>query len=80
MSEAEAVRRMLDPARWQALDDADVAWWQSRTPAERVAAAELVRESTRAIRPDWPTAEAFEADLATHVRVGELLRRADRHQ
>jgi hypothetical protein len=45
-------------------------------PAEGVRVADALRRQVAAQRPGWPSPEERQADLASHARVGELLRRA----
>lgn len=44
--------------------------------AEKVRIALALYESTRALRPEWPTAEDRRTDLESHIRLRALLRRA----
>lgn len=44
-------------------------------PAEGLRAAAALRRHILALRPDWPSEQERRADLATHIRVGEMLRR-----
>jgi hypothetical protein len=37
--------------------------------------ADELRQQVRAARPDWPSAEEREEDLATHLRVIDVIRR-----
>ncbi len=43
---------------------------------EKVRMAVALYESTRSLRPEWPTAEDRWRDLQNHIRVRALLRRA----
>jgi len=44
--------------------------------AEGLRASDELRKHIRTLRPDWPSQEERDDDLATHVRVGAQLRRA----
>lgn len=48
---------------------------RERGAAEGLRAADELRKHMRNLRSDWPSPEERDADLATHVRVGEMLRR-----
>jgi hypothetical protein len=67
---------------WAAARAAKDRYWGERI--ERLGAVEGLRIADQLRRqalvhdPDWPRAEDREADLQAHIRVSELLRRADR--
>ena len=79
---------MRDPravSDFLALDWASAArdkerWWRDHTrahgPAAGIRFADELRRQALAARPDWPSEEEREEDLATHLRVIEVLRRA----
>ncbi len=59
---------------WAAIERAKRRFWAEakRTPGERVAVAEALREHARELHPMWPTNEDRAEDLAHHI---ELRRR-----
>jgi hypothetical protein len=65
---------------WRAVAESKERFWAERkkrmTPAEAVAFADDWRAYVAQRRPDWPSSEERNADLATHARVSEMLRRA----
>lgn len=65
---------------WAALADAKASYWAERkrsmTAADALAAAEMLRDHARQLKPDWPDADERAADLAVHLRVSEALRAA----
>jgi hypothetical protein len=67
---------------WRALANAKAdAWLEQRRLRGVEGACEIADELRRrvlAIKREWPSAEEREEDLATHLRVAELLRRAGR--
>lgn len=73
-------QHLIDYAQrdWQLLDEKKAEYWRERQhrlgPGEGVRVAEELRRWVRQIRPDWPTPADREADLAHHIRLGEMLR------
>jgi hypothetical protein len=67
---------------WEAVRAAKDRYWAERIrrlgPAEGLRIADELRRHVVALHPDWPTPADRSADLAAHVRLAELLRRADR--
>lgn len=65
---------------WDAIAEHKRRYWadNAMTPDERLAIADELRNHALALHPDWPTPEQREEDLATHIRVGEALRRVRR--
>jgi hypothetical protein len=64
---------------WALVSVQEEEYWRERKrqfgPAEGLrVAGELLRQ-VRSQRPDWPSPTEREEDLATHVRVGQMLRR-----
>ena len=63
-----------------AVRDADASHWaaefKERGPAATIAASRALWEHARRIRPDWPTADDSDRDLAEHLRLKRLLDRA----
>jgi len=55
--------------RWIAEESAKL------TPGERLARGDRLRCHAHTIHPDWPTAEHRRADLESHLRLLEMLRR-----
>jgi hypothetical protein len=45
------------------------------SPAEALSVGDELRDHVTSLRHDWPTAEDRRRDLASHVRVSEMLRR-----
>jgi hypothetical protein len=64
---------------WKALEASKEAQWLTERRRRGVRwcfeVAEGLRLQVARQRPEWPTASDREADLATHVRVGNALRR-----
>lgn len=64
---------------WEELARLKTQYWLERKralgPAEGIRVADQLRRHVRLTRPDWPSAEDREEDLAHHVRLGEMLRR-----
>jgi len=75
---ASDVQSYLD-RDWDRVRASKDRYWAERkrtlTPEEALRIADGLHLQVRSLRPDWPDAEQREADLATHVRVSELLRR-----
>lgn len=65
---------------WEAIAERKRRYWaeNAMTADERLHIADELRRHARELHPDWPTPEQREEDLATHVRVGEALRRVRR--
>lgn len=67
---------------WAATAACKEAHWlaerRSRGVLWSIRVADELRRQVARVRPGWPTAEEREADLQTHVRVGEALRRVGR--
>jgi hypothetical protein len=69
---------------WALIEQAKEDQWleQSRemTPSAAIQLAAGLFQYVKAVKPDWPNPEEREADLASHFRVLELLRRvAEQH-
>ena len=66
---------------WRALRDSKDDYWAARIaelgPAEGLRIAGELRAQVIALHPDWPPPDDRAADLASHVRLSELFRRAD---
>ena len=64
---------------WGGLDALDSAWWAERRralgPGEAFRIADELRRFVRATRPEWPDDADRASDLASHVALGEALRR-----
>jgi len=64
---------------WSAIADAKADHWRERKrrfgAAEAFRLADDLREHVARARPDWPDEAERSADLASHVAVGESLRR-----
>lgn len=64
---------------WPAIADLKTAAWIKRRqqlgPTDSSRTSDDLRRHVRATRPDWPTDAARAADLASHVALGESLRR-----
>lgn len=50
-------------------------WKREHGAAAGIRVADELRRQVLAMRPDWPSARAREEDLATHLRVIEVIRR-----
>jgi len=63
---------------WAAVAETKARFWADRkrsmTPDEALAAADMLRQHARALRPDWPDSAERDEDRAVHVRVSEALR------
>ena len=64
---------------WAAVEERKRAHWASEqlTPEEWLRIGDDLRRHVAALRPDWPSADERQTDLATHIRVAESLRRVD---
>jgi hypothetical protein len=51
---------------------------EQKGASEFLRALDRLRDHMKLLHPDWPTAEERADDLRSHIRVAELLRRADR--
>lgn len=63
---------------WAVLAEAKRAHWLAQRalgPAHAARVVDDLRNQVRAVRPDWPSDEERAADLASHIRVAEILRR-----
>lgn len=64
---------------WRLVEESKRRYWSERkralSPAEALAIGEGLRRHVRALRPDWPSSAERAADLETHARVAEYLRR-----
>lgn len=67
---------------WSAARAAKADYWAARIrrlgPQEGLRIADELRRQMKAIDPQWPSEAERREDLAAHVRMAELLRRADR--
>lgn len=67
---------------WSAVRAAKDDYWATRIrrlgPQEGLRIADELRRQMLAIDPQWPSEAERRRDLASHRRVAELLRRADR--
>ena len=67
---------------WDSLAQSKAAYWvdtrEKRGPEEALRVADGLRTFTRQVRPDWPSEDERQADLATHERVTMALRDAAR--
>ena len=65
---------------WRLLAEVKHEFWTNRRrrmhPVEALRIADDLRAQARAVHPDWPTPADRAADLASHVRLTEILRRA----
>ena len=65
---------------WAAARAAKDQYWSERVarlgPSEALRVANELRRQARLHDPDWPSSEDRREDLACHVRVAALLRRA----
>ena len=63
---------------WGAIQALKERFWVERkrqlTPDEALRIGDALRQQARALRPDWPSDEERQEDLAHHVRVSALLR------
>jgi hypothetical protein len=64
---------------WAAIAEHKLRVWaqlkSEMTAADALRIGDDIRKHVRAIHPEWPTNEQRSEDLATHVRVSEMLRR-----
>ena len=66
---------------WAAARRLKDSYWGARIarlgPVEGIRIADELRRQMQLQDPSWPDADARRADLAAHVRVADLFRRAD---
>lgn len=66
---------------WQAARESKDAYWGARIarlgPLEAFQVGEALRQQARQSVPSWPDDASRNDDLAAHVRLTELFRRAD---
>ena len=66
---------------WNAIAAMKERFWVEQknqmTAAQALYLADDMRRAVLARRPDWPSEDERNADLATHIRVSELLHRVD---
>ncbi len=78
MRDLRALRAFLD-RDWAALDRDKDRYWREHARERGAAAAVRIADDLRrhvlSVRPDWPSEEERAEDLATHLRVIEVLRR-----
>jgi hypothetical protein len=78
VADPEAFRAFLD-RDWSAVARSKERYWRDYKRTHGVAAAvrlaDGLRQQVLAARPDWPSAEEREEDLATHLRVIDVIRR-----
>jgi hypothetical protein len=64
---------------WQAIAASKRQRWAEQksrmTPAEALSVGDELRHHASALRDDWPSEEDRRKDLASHIRVAEMLRR-----
>ena len=67
---------------WNAAARAKERYWRdykrAHGPAAGIRAAEELRRQVLAMRPGWPSEEERSEDLAAHLRLIEIIRRAPR--
>ncbi len=72
----EAIRRFAR-RDWAALRTAKQDYWierlRAKGPGALLEVVESLRQSLRAVRPDWPTPAERELDLAHHLRLKRQL-------
>ena len=65
---------------WRLLAQTKRELWAARRRRMRAVEAlrigDALRAQVRAVRPDWPTSADRKADIASHMRLTEILRRA----
>ena len=65
---------------WAAIAEHKLRVWaqlkSEMTVADALRMGDDIRAHVSAVHPEWPTKEQRSEDLATHVRVSEMLRRA----
>jgi hypothetical protein len=81
MSISTGIREFMS-RDWALARDAKDRYWAERAsrlgPGETLRIAEELRRQAMASVPGWPTPADRKSDLAAHIRLSELLRRADR--
>ena len=78
MRDPEALREFLERDWAAAARDKERYWRDYKRehgPAAGIRLADELRRQVLAARPDWPSAREREEDLATHLRVIEVIRR-----
>jgi hypothetical protein len=79
MPDPQAVRDFLERDWASAARDKELYWRdykRTHGPAAGIRVADELRRQVLAARPDWPSERERDEDLATHLRVLEVLRRA----
>lgn len=78
MADPESLRAFID-RDWSAIARSKERYWLDYKRTHGVAAAmrlaDGLRQQVLAARPDWPSAEEREEDMATHLRVIDVIRR-----
>ncbi len=78
MRDAASLRAFLD-RDWDAAARDKERYWRDykreHGPAAGIRVAEELRLQVLAARPDWPSEREREEDLATHLRIIDVLRR-----
>ncbi len=63
---------------WQAIAESKRRRWAEQksrmSPAEALSVGDELRHHARSLREGWPTEEDRRKDLASHIRVAEMLR------
>jgi hypothetical protein len=69
----------LQTRDWTEVREAKEAYWATvksgMTPLEAVRLGDELRAHVRTLRPEWPTPDDRDADIAVHARVAEMLSR-----
>jgi len=64
---------------WDLVTREKERWWAERgrqlSAEEKLRIGDMLRRHAQRLRPDWPSPEERRADLETHIRVSEALRR-----
>ena len=72
--------RSLVERDWALIEREKRDFWIARkskmSPAEALRVSDELRRYVRAVRPDWPSQQDRENDLATHERVSRALQNA----
>ena len=67
---------------WASLSRDEAAYWREQKrvhgPGEGIRIGDELRRHVIAARPDWPSEREREEDLATHLRLIEVMRRVPR--
>ena len=68
---------------WRLIEQAKQDQWlgqkREMTASEALRLAAGLLQYARAVKPDWPNPAERDADLASHVRIAEILRRVAEH-